>query len=440
MNLLLSMSLAGSMVLLVYLVLRPLTVKYFSSAWRYRLLKLAILFYLLPYQYFKYIYYDIFCGIFFQRQYQSPEFTDGFGFYDMNRVILIDSEGNRSVKNGKVIFVVLAIWGIAVISYAIYQAAKYISCKRGLRQISTIPDPGFYKILDRCRKHARIKKKVELSCCSYISTPLTMGILAPHIILPDTLEEEESVEMAVSHELIHVKNCDILIKFLTLLVMVLHWYNPLTYFLYWEICRVHECVCDESVTQAMTEEEKERYKFLIVGLAQGHSREDALFASALSSNYNMIKERITLMDRSIISPKRMRIASIALAVVLLTMSPLPVLAYSPMVTGTSKNPDADADVNFDASHWMVFDQYAFYTLDIYDPLLESGTDYDIFVSESGITYGISKTMFQSERAFCIHSWQSGKIPLHYKNDDGSCVVNVYESQFCSKCGEYENVC
>lgn len=68
MNLLFSMSLAGSLVFLVYLAFRPVAVRYFSSVWRYRMLKLALLFYLLPYQYFKYRYYEAFSSIFFHKQ------------------------------------------------------------------------------------------------------------------------------------------------------------------------------------------------------------------------------------------------------------------------------------------------------------------------------------------------------------------------------------
>lgn len=435
MNLLFSMSLAGSLVFLAYLAIRPLTVRYFSSAWRYRFLKVVLVFYLLPYQYLKYRYYEIFYNIFFHTQYQSPASSSGFGIYDMDRLILVDEAGNRSIKNEKVLVILLAVWGLGVASFAIYQAVKYISCKRELLRIVFIPDSNFYEILDQCRECVRIKKKVGLFCCSRINIPFTIGLFFPRIILPDTMKEEESVRMAVSHELIHVKNHDIFIKFMALLVMLLHWYNPLTYVLYWEICRVYEYVCDEKVTQNLTGEEKEKYGLLIVELAQKPSQTDTIFANAFSNNYKMIKERIILMNRLIISPKHMRIASFALAVLLLVISPLPVMAYSPMVEGKWNVPsNGDCNFNSEISYATLQNVYDFYG--ICDPFLELGTEYDIFIDDSGIPILIYELADQTERSICNHIWKDGYINTHTRRNDGGCIVNIYFGQKCSQCNEY----
>lgn len=191
MNLLFSMSLAGSMVFLVYLILRPVAVRYFSSIWRYRLLKAALIAYLLPYQYLKYLYYDIFYGVFFQVEYQSPGFRNGFFLYDIDRLILVDSEGNSTLKNEKTLFTLLTIWSIAVLSFTIYQIVKYISCKRKLQRISTTPDAELCRIFDQCRLHVCMKRKVKLFCCSYINTPLTMGMFSPRIIMPESIKKEK---------------------------------------------------------------------------------------------------------------------------------------------------------------------------------------------------------------------------------------------------------
>lgn len=425
------MSLAGSLVFIVYLILRPITVKYFSSTWCYHLLKLALLFYLLPYQYFKYIYYDAFYIIFFHRQYMSPEFLSGFCSYDLDKLILIDSEGKYSVKNGNILFVTLAIWSVIVISFAVFQVIKYISCKKALLRISTTTDPASYLILDQCREHTHIQKKVELFSCPYINTPFTIGIFSPCIFFPDILKREKTFKMIISHELIHVKNRDIFIKLIALIVIVLHCYNPLTYFLYLEICRVHEYVCDEIVTKNMTPEEKEKYKLLIVEMAQKPLKSNTIFSNALSGNFKMIKKRIILMDKSVISPRCMHIVSFALALLLLVMSPLSVLAYSPMVTNKSEQPDSNltlqGDIYYDLSPKNLYPLY------IEDPFLEFGTDYDIFVSHDGVSSVIKETTSQEEQSICVHSWQVGYMNQHFKNSDGSCTVNIYETQFCSKC-------
>ena len=48
-NFLLIMSLSGSVILLLYLLVSPIAKRYFSLAWRYRILKIALAFYLIPF-------------------------------------------------------------------------------------------------------------------------------------------------------------------------------------------------------------------------------------------------------------------------------------------------------------------------------------------------------------------------------------------------------
>lgn len=64
MHLLFSMLLAGSMIFLIYLIIRPAAVRYFSAAWRYGFLKGIQLIFLLLYQYFKYTYIKILEALF----------------------------------------------------------------------------------------------------------------------------------------------------------------------------------------------------------------------------------------------------------------------------------------------------------------------------------------------------------------------------------------
>ena len=48
-NFLLIMSLSGSVILLLYLLVSPIAKRYFSVSWRYRILKIALAFYLIPF-------------------------------------------------------------------------------------------------------------------------------------------------------------------------------------------------------------------------------------------------------------------------------------------------------------------------------------------------------------------------------------------------------
>ncbi len=436
MNLLLSMSLAGSLVYLVYLILRPLAVKYFSSTWRYRLLKLSLVFYLLPYQYYKFRYYGILYPALFHRQYRDREDRDGIRPYNMDTLVYVDVDGHYSIKNEKMIVTILAVWCIAVLSFVVYQIVKYVSCRKMLRQISDVPDSDSDMVLEQCREKLHMRKKVGLFCKPHMEVPFAIGVFSPCIILPEKLKEEETLRMAMLHELTHIRNHDILIKFLALFVLILHWYNPMAYFLYWEICRTGEQVCDEVVTQGMSQEEKEAYQELIINTAQKDFKKDIIFTNALSSDFKILKERIDLMKRtSVISSKFVRIVSFVVAVLLLAMSPLPVMAYDPWEKGISKSPDDY--FRFEGEHYFVHDGTNFDYLDEYDPFLKLGTSQDVFVDDDGVPSVVYETGGHTERLTCNHIWENGKYYTHIDNNDGSCTVYIYVTKKCSLCGVYE---
>lgn len=299
MNLLFSMSLAGSLVFILYLVIKPIARRYLPASWRYWLLKICLLFYLLPYQYFKFWYMRI-------GEYFFPGYRQNMGSPkspDINRIILVDAEGNWHFQNQIVVLTVLGIWGTLVAAGLLYCLARYIHCMRNLQQVSGQP----VTISDRwsiSKKHARTE--VSIYTNQYIPTPFTVGLLFPRIILPASLIDKKESRMIIAHEIAHIKNRDNLVKFLWLLVMFLHWYNPLVYLLYWEICKVSEQVCDASVIQGMSEQEKMQYQSLIIDLGQKEPPKDTFFASPFSGYYKTIKERIKMMDRTTMFSKKIR--------------------------------------------------------------------------------------------------------------------------------------
>ena len=139
-----------------------------------------------------------------------------------------------------------------------------------------------------------------------------------------------------------------------------------------------------------------------------------------------------LMDRPVISPKLMRISSFVLAVLLLVMSPLPVLAYSPVATSKWNFPVNDYNSNMEM-YYLTPEQANLFALNTYDPFLELGTEHNIFLDDNNIPNVIWETTDQNERASCNHAWNNGLIYTHTKNNDGSCTVNAYVDQQCSNC-------
>ena len=77
-NLLFTMSLSGSIVVVFYILFYPLTRRYFSLMWRYRILKTALFFYLIPVGVCKYYVFGILQTMFpnlWNKIYKMTEFN-----------------------------------------------------------------------------------------------------------------------------------------------------------------------------------------------------------------------------------------------------------------------------------------------------------------------------------------------------------------------------
>ncbi len=89
-NIFFTMSLTGSIVFLLYILTYPFAKKYFSLKWRYMILKMAIVFYLLPVSMCKYLIIDVIHRFFPRVVGEKQTYTRNCGYeihnYDRPRL------------------------------------------------------------------------------------------------------------------------------------------------------------------------------------------------------------------------------------------------------------------------------------------------------------------------------------------------------------------
>jgi len=97
------------------------------------------------------------------------------------------------------------------------------------------------------RKELRVPEKVRL-CQSYgAKVPCMVGLRRPKLILPVEEFEAGDLRMILLHELTHYKQRDILLKRITFCILILHFFNPLAWFLFFQVQKQSEYVCDYRV-------------------------------------------------------------------------------------------------------------------------------------------------------------------------------------------------
>lgn len=175
--------------------------------------------------------------------------------------------------------------------------------------------PVSKEIEDKFRSITPIPKRTKILFSERISTPLTLGILFPKIILPKILKSVDDIELkfVFAHEAIHIKRADNLRKIIMLIAISVHWFNPFVWIMYTFFNRDIELSCDEKVIQLWGEDTKKEYATTLVTLA-----EKQYYWSICSTGFgkNAIHERIM----AIMKFKKPTITSIVCALILLGVS------------------------------------------------------------------------------------------------------------------------
>ena len=170
------------------------------------------------------------------------------------------------------------IAGAGAAATALVMLWRYCRDRRRLQGVYPVEDsPLVGEALEKCGVRAWVYT------CDTIPSPMAVGVLGPRILLPASMdfENRELVGHILTHEAMHIRRRDNLLKLLMAAALCLHWYNPLVWLMARGLCRGVESACDEAALAVLGEGEREPYARSLVraavpGLPGG------LFASAFS--------------------------------------------------------------------------------------------------------------------------------------------------------------
>lgn len=163
---------------------------------------------------------------------------------------------------------------------------------------------------DIMRMLAGIPKRVKILVSDRTSTPLAAGIIDQRIILPKHLDMDgENLKYILAHEMTHIARADNLKRFIMLLTVCIHWFNPLVWTMYLFFDRDIEMSCDEKVLRLYGEKQKKEYAQTLLDLAETQYQ-CSLFLNGFGKS--AIQERIV----AIMKYKKIGITGIVCAVLL----------------------------------------------------------------------------------------------------------------------------
>lgn len=204
--------------------------------------------------------------------------------------------------------------------------ASYIRWRRRFRE--SLPAEG--GCVSRWQGMRRQKNPVQVRVSDRIAAPLTYGLLRPVILLPKTMDlsDEEALLCVLTHEEVHIRRMDGLLKLLLTAALCVHWFNPAVWLLYVLANRDMELRCDEAAVRRLGEDRRELYALTLIRMAELQSASVPLCSSF---SENGMEERI----KAIMSIKKKSWLACLIALAL-------VLGMTTAFATTAKPQDADA--------------------------------------------------------------------------------------------------
>lgn len=445
MNYILTMTLSGSSMLLIYFSLKFILGKHMSKRWQYFLLKAAMLYYMIPLPFLGMLYHKLYrCYL----KGNALEIPESVHFYSSDKVIyqigshISISPGYRDRLLSICLWFLAAgiVFGVCLILYfarrrmllasRLYQE----SADRNSMHAATLSD-GF-KILEQCQKSLHIKRKVTLCACRAERNAffaLSIGFFKPVIFcsLPENPLEQK---MLLTHELIHIKRLDILWKAACILVWRLHWFNPLIYLFLREFHDVCEESCDELVTEGYESSERFMYAAMLVRYATAQ-KGDEIWATSLSENAKRIAKRAScIMENGAKRGRKHTFITASAICALIFLNSATALAYEEVILWSGDSVNAQAQ----SGPWEITAS-AFLPENMSDGWVDTTPDWKQYVDEDRQiyphSYGNTYPHGNTSHSDCPHSYEPGISKCHVKQPDGTCQLYYYRSKYCFSCGD-----
>jgi bla regulator protein blaR1 len=151
------------------------------------------------------------------------------------------------------------LWGIGALAFLGWHIWSYRSFVR-----STMLDATQLPRFDR--------DGVEVCASPNAPGPFAAGIFLKTIVLPEDYRrryEHDELRLAIEHEVQHHRRCDMSANFAALVVLALHWWNPIAYFAHRAFRVDQELACDAVVLARATPAERHAYGAALLKSACG---------------------------------------------------------------------------------------------------------------------------------------------------------------------------
>lgn len=138
-----------------------------------------------------------------------------------------------------------------------------------LRRCIPCKDEVILKTFHQCTDKLHLTRKVTLLYHNRIKSPMVWGILHPKILIPEETSKhlsEKELSFILLHELTHIKRRDLALNLIRLILLGIHWFNPVIWYSLHQMKQDCEISCDACVLKTLNEDEYKQYGLTILNI------------------------------------------------------------------------------------------------------------------------------------------------------------------------------
>jgi len=192
-------------------------------------------------------------------------------------------------------------WLLGAIVLVVYVCAGNFHLWWLVTRERPLTDQKILDLLEDCKSEMGIRTILGVVITDKVKSPALFGFVRPRLLLPagmlDALSLKE-LRHVFLHELAHLKRHDIYLGYLSSLLQVLHWFNPLIWLAFYRIRNDRELACDYLVLSRTKSSQAKDYGRTIVYLLERFSRPRHLPAMAgILETKSQLKRRIKMITK-----------------------------------------------------------------------------------------------------------------------------------------------
>ena len=212
------------------------------------------------------------------------------------------------------------VWLAGGLVLAGYVFASNFRLWRIVKSVRPLTDQSILDLLEDCKGQTGVETILGIIVTDKVKSPALFGFVRPRLLLPVGIIETHSIKELrhiFLHELSHLKRYDILLGWVTTLLLVIHWFNPLVWYAFYRMRQDRELACDASALSTMGIGESEKYGLTIVRLLEKFSQARGLpIIAAVSEDKSNLKKRIAMISQFKKEPYVWSVLAVTLIIIL----------------------------------------------------------------------------------------------------------------------------